>query len=334
MRFSRKVINIIVLVIAVLSGHTAQANKPMRIKWPEDIAPKDVYAVLLDMNHYADALLAQRKLTWSYKPATVESDISPMVVFQLHLTTIQLLHHHELQLGLRPIPIVTASPIRYYPADVQYLSKLILERLTRIAKHYRLPLQKTKNSKPKHVNPTQVFIESLKFYTKLSLLSGYSTLTPEQLYNQVFRALLELRNIATHQLPLIQDKKNQRILAASLYGVSLYGGKNLVVAEQEKTLSDVFNKSLLVRKKLQPLLKKNRLPVLALPIQDPKQKPSSLDIFIQTQIILAELSEWKDSEEVAMSTPVTVLAKHKTYRDVYQALLKFEFILDKLLSTS
>lgn len=319
------------LAASFIGQNNAYADNHLRIKWPEDVAPKDVYPVVVKLNDYADAILKKREIKFTVKNPEIESTTSPMVVFQLHLSTIQLLHHFELQLGLRPVPIVTSSPIKYYPADVKFLSELILSRLERITKFYGIKdIPHAKPKDQKKIAPSNVFDQTLQFYMKLLHLSGAKEITPNQLYNQFFRAVQETRNIVVHQLPNVHDVKSRRILAASLQGIDPYGGSKLEIVKEKKSLNDVYKKSIKVRKMLIPLLKKQKLAYVKLPKKDKTDKPNAIDAFVQSQIIIAELSEWKDVIDVATSTPVTVQAHGKDYKDVYQELLEIEFILDKL----
>lgn len=324
----------ILFVLTLLLMMPLFAMKPVRIKWPEDIAPRDNFPKALELNAYADVFLKHNKIRFTATVPKVKEQLSPMAVFELNLSIIQLLHHHELQLGLRPIPIVTTSPIKYYPADVHFLSELIIGRLKRIAKFYKIkniPMPKVKLEET--IGPQDVFVQTLLFYQKLLALSGTKEISADQIYNESFRAVQELRNIVIHLLPKIRDVRSRRILAASLHGLNPYGGSKLRIAKDKKRVEDVYEKSIQIREELIPLLKRYRVHFTALP-KKPKKHPTTLDAFIEAQIILAELSQWKDVIDVETSTPVTVLAKEKTYTDVYQELQEIEFILDKLSSTS
>ena len=97
----------------------------MLMAQPQAITAADVLRGMQQLNIDADHLLQQRKLAFTAPKLPEYPGITPSFNFQLHIAIIEILHEYELDLGLRPIPIVTASPIAYTPADVMYLNELV-----------------------------------------------------------------------------------------------------------------------------------------------------------------------------------------------------------------
>ena len=60
-----------------------------------------------------------------------------------------------------------------------------------------------------------------------------------------------------------------------------------------------------------------------------ERKFSSVDIFIQTQMLIAELSELKRILSVAESSPVTKHVEGKTSTDVLQEVLSLNYMLER-----
>lgn len=313
---------------------TANAAKKSTKKaprtWPENVTPSKVYDVVIELNAYADALLKHNKIESTEKVPTIKEKIFPMVVFQLHIATIELLHDYELDIGMRPIPIVTSSPIKYYPADVKFMSDLILQRLQKIAKHYGI------KHIPKHkkhygeATPTAVFQSMLEFYVKLAALDGVKSISPNEVYSQMYRLNQEMKDIVLNKTATLKSPREKRLLASSTYGTSAYSGKPLGKADPQSTPSDVFKLCLKIRTLMQPFLKKNNAISLPIPKFDPDKKYKPIDVFIQTQIIVAQLGEWKRATKVSSSTPVTVQVINKKPADVAQEAMSVIYMLERM----
>ncbi len=301
-------------------------------KYPEGVMPKDVYQVLVELNHYADALLKKDGIEFkSPKMPQINQDISEQVVFQLHLSIIQLLHDYQLNQGHRPIPIVVASPIPYYPVDVKYLSDMLLGQMKKIASSEKVKTIASKEDQyPKYIKHHNLYEVTLKFYLKLLVLSGTKEIDADQLFDELYRVNREVRNIVMHELPLVKAKSQKRVLAASLHGMNPYGGKGMAKMPEKISVKNIFEKTMKLRKDINPLLKSNGVKIIETNKYDKDFKPTTLDVFVQAQILNAELGLWKDIKDVVTSSPVTVQSRDKSYRAVYQSLLDTQFIIDKL----
>lgn len=312
--------------------HPAQAAKvktKTAKKWPEGITPGDVYHVVLKLNHSIDTLIKKKDIQSVQAVPKLKEKMSPMMVFQLHIASIEMLHDYELNLGLRPIPIVTSSPIDYYPADVKFLSTMILGQVQKVLTHFGIE-HKHKEPKRQDYDTNDVFASLLHFYVKLAALNGITELTPNQTFSQMYRINMELKDIVLSKAHKISNIRERRLLAASTYGASPYGGKALAKVKGKKTAKDSFTACLKIRRLMKPLLDKYKIEQAPIPNYADKKTFDSLDVFVQTQIIIAEMGAWKRAIHNRDSTPITAQFKNKTPRDVFQEAQSVIYMLERI----
>lgn len=309
------------------------AKKSTEKQWPEGVTPSDVYRVVRRLNQDIDLLVKKKEISKIQAIPKLKETMSPMMVFQLHIATIEMLHDYELNLGLRPVPIVTSSPIEYFPADVKYLSDMIMTQMQKILKHFGIEHDHQVPSKKDHTT-NDVFTSLLQFYLKLAALNGLPELTSNQAFSQMYRINMELKDIVLNKAQKINDVRKKRLLAASTYGASPYGGKPLAKVKGKKTANDTFKSCLEIRRLMKPLLDKYKIKQAPIPNYDKAGPFNSLDVFIQTQIIIAEMGAWKRAIKNRDSTPITAQFRHRTPTDVYQEAQSIIYMLDRLKMVS
>lgn len=285
---------------------------------PKPIKPADVYHVMQQQNHTADRLLKHQKL--KVTPLTIPDyqHIRPAFVFQLHIATIELLHAYELQLGLRPIPIVTSSPINYIPEDVKFLADLIRHEMSKITQHYALKHLAQPVVTKKSIQPKDVFASCMQFYLKLNMLANKHNIDANNIFTQVYRIEQEIRDIAYYKAGLSKNKRQKRRILASLFGSDPYSTANLMPISKPQSLSDNLKRA----KQLRHLISGKTLATTS--------PSNAVTLFVQTQVILAELGDWKRKHHIASSTPVSAQVKGKTQQDIANQLASSIYMFERL----
>lgn len=326
-----KTVSLIAIMCALmlsLSGF-ASAPKHYNLKdYPMGVTPTHVYDAVIKLNAYMDALLIKEKVrTWQKLPK-IERTIRPSVVFQLAIATVEMFHDFELREGLRPIPIITSSPIEYYPADVLYVVNLLNDRLERITKAEKIFHVSIPQPREGVRTPFDVYDVLLQFYMKLAALNGMTEVTASQNYSELHRAQEEMKSIIVNSTKQVDSAIKRRLLVSSMIGVHPTGPR-LGRAPADSTSKDVYKSCLASRKIMNAILKNHDLNPIPVPLFDKDATYGEVDVFVQTQIILAELSELKRILAVADSSPVTKLAEGKTPRDALQESMSLIYMLER-----
>lgn len=324
----RNVINFsFAMILLTLSLNVALASEES--DYPMGVTPTHVYELTNTMNAYVDAIAKKDKLdVWQKVPQDIEKTIRPMVVFQLCIAIVELLHDYELKEGLRPIPIITSSPIEYYPADVKYVIEMILERLKRLAEADKIFHVSTPKPIDGAYTPFDVYKNLLVFYMKIAALDGDPKLDADHNYSQMHRADEEMQSIILKASSNLKSAIDRRLLVSSTIGMHPTGPR-VEKAKMKAKPRDVFIQCLEIRKLMNAILKKHGMSPIPIPIVTSDKPIDDVDVFIQSQIIISELSELKRILGVADSSPVTKQASGKSNTDVLQQALSLKYMLDR-----
>lgn len=330
MRTVKYIFSVVMILCLFSSGYCMAAKAAKKEKWPGNVSPESVYKVTVRLNRYADALLKKKHIKQWQKLPEVNDKVSTRVVFQLHLATIEMLHNYEIQLGMRPLPIVTSSPIKYYPVDVKFLSDLILQRMKKIARHFsvRVPPMRMPKVKKAHASHA-VYLNMLRFYMKLSALNGIKELGSNEVFSQLYRANEDLKGIMLFYVRNETSPNKKRSLASSIYGMNPFG-KPLTHTKTEKSPHDTYLQCIKIRKLMLPFLKKHELTLLPIPKEEHQGIFKPIDAFIQSQIIISDLGAWKGILGKHSSTPIAIHAHNKTPKDAYQEASMMLYMLERL----
>ena len=147
--------------------------------------------------------------------------------------------------------------------------------------------------------PTDVFNETVKLYLSFVALNGESSITPNEVYAQLVCATKDVMSILEQSDP------------ACRYNVET------APVESGKTPSDVFRQCLNLRSEINIVRRNAGLGETPVP-QSAIQELAPLDVFLQTQIIIAELNLLKRGTETISSTPLAIPVTGKTPSDCYQ----------------
>lgn len=297
--------------------------------YPMGVSPTHVYNLTNKLNAYADALIKKKRIeVWQKLPKDIEHSIRPMVVFQLVIATVEMFHNYELKEGMRPIPIITSSPIKYFPADIKYVVELLIGRMKAIAKVEKIYHVSIPRPKSGVRTPFDVYHDLLRFYMKMAALNGFSAITSNHNFAQMHRAEEEMESVIIHAATSLKSAIDRRLLVSSTIGMHPTGPR-LPQAQHDAAPKDIFEASLKARILLNKILKKHALRPIPVPVYNSERKFSSIDVFIQSQVIIAELSELKRILGVAESSPVTKHTDGKKPTDVLQQVLSLNYMLER-----
>lgn len=301
------------------------------LKAEQQYTSGDVFANLVYGNQLVDELLAKDKKSLSPLPQSLETDIESMHVYELHVSILHELMSYTLNNGFRPAPIASSQAITYTPTDVYYLSKIITTKLEsiysdKIGINFKIKPPVTSKS------PSQVYQQAFELFYRLSALNGQERISPNVLYAQVLRAKHDLQAslLAISKRLDDSDEKVKRQLVTAIYGINT-DGSMLAKKQQSMKLSDVLQQTLTVRNKLNQLRKHHNLPIIQKPELNNYPQIRPVDVFLQTQFIIAELNFLKQPWDVHTTTNNAETANDKTPDDVYHQVLHIEYMLDRLI---
>ena len=289
----------IAATLAVTSARSASAA----------VTPSDVYAVTDLLSRSLDVLLEARNVPPPAAPSNSETDLKPMHVYQLHVACVERLHEFEAQIKLPRIPLVVSRPMQYKPVDVRILSQLMIADVRRVAAALNIAgLPKTVESFSGK-SPTDVFQVTLAVYVKLNALAGKTKITPNEVYSQLLRGAADARSILAH----VDASRRYRIDVPAVDG--------------KKTPPDVFAQCLEVRKTINKVREELKLGTTPIPQVGKAGDLRPEDVFVQTQIIIAELNLVKLGTNTQNSTPLAVPVSGKTPTSCYQQAAEIEYLL-------
>ncbi len=297
--------------LTIGSGTLAQeAGK----KFPEGISPSDVYTAVDLLNRSVDVLLQARKIKVPPPQRSLESGLGPFHAYQLQLACIEKLHAFQRSTGMRPIPLVVSTPMKYSPADVKKLTHMMLAEVRKVASTSGVEGLPDNVNKASGKTPTDVAKVTLDLFAKLSALSGQEKTTPSAVYAQIVRAVADAESIL------------KQIDPASRYYV------DAPVSEPGRTPGDVFAQCLEVRREINTLREWLGLSTTPVPKISTGRQLQPADVFVQTQIIIAELNLLKMSTDTVSSTPLAIQAEGKTPTDVHQQVAFLKYLIPQVRS--
>lgn len=297
-------------------------------------SPSDVYSGIEYANRIVDELLADQLdesvLSGVQTPISREKAAKPMHVYELHVSTLAELYHYALKNDRRPPPIAVSTPIAYTPTDVFQLTRLITSYLREL---YTEKIDTLQIYPKAHQNktPGEVYQVLFELYFKLNLLNGKSRISPDEVFAQAQRAKEDLQYsllTLSKRLPNTEEEK-KRLLVTSIYGMHP-NGSTLANASPGRKPADVLRKAFDVREKLNLLRNKHQLPELDIPGFDQYGQVKPIDVFLQTQFIIAELNLLKSPLQITSTTNAAKPTSGMTPTDVYQEMSHIEYMLDRL----
>ena len=254
-----------------------------------------------------------------------------MHVYELHISVLAEIYKYSLSQQQRPPPITVSTPIKYTPTDVYYLSQLVVNKLEHIHRDKLGDI--TLHQKPfSNKKPAQVYDEIFKLYYRLNILNGNAKVSPNEVYAHIFRAKEDLQSsllILSKRLDEAEEEQ-KRLLVTAIYGTHP-DGSTLPAKAEGMAPTDVLDKALQVRQKLNQLRQRYKLPAIKKPEVKDFTVVKPIDIFLQSQFIIAEINLLKIPMNIHSTTNSARGVSNKTPSDVYHIMLHIEYMLDRLL---
>ena len=274
--------------------------------------PSAVYAIVDLLSRSVDVLLE----TWMVEspPALMylETGLDFYHVYQLQLVCAEQLNYFQLNIGIRPIPLIASMPIEYVPQDVVKLAELMIRELQMTAVEIGLENMPEQIKFFQNKTPTDVAEETLRAYRKLRALNGQLEVSPSEVYAHIVRAVADGKSI----LRQIDPACRYRIDAP--------------ISAEGRTARDILNSCLEARQEINDFRKGDTiLPLIPVPILPESQDVTPDDVFLQVQILIAELNLIKFSTNTISSTPLPVLVSGKTPKDAHQKVFELRYIISQ-----
>ena len=296
-------------------------------------SPNDVFSGVEYANRLVNEILTAKGVEIAAPPRSRESDAKPMHVYELHVSALAELYHYALANNRRPPPLATSTPIKYTPTDVYYLTQLVVANLEGIYEDGGKPIFFSPREH-QGKSPAAVYQALFELYHKLNLLNGKKKVSPSEVYAHIFRAKEDLQySLLTlaKRLPADQEERKRQLVTA-IYGMHP-DGTTLTPLEQGKKPGDVLTRALSIRGKLNQLRKKNGLPEIKNPDGGQFDAVKPIDVFLQTQFIIAELNLLKIPMAIQSTTNSAKPTSGKSPSDVYQEMKHIEYMLDRVMAT-
>ena len=276
------------------------------------VTPNDVYAVFDLADRKLNGILeAEGKPVFDGK-LFPEKGLKPMHVYQMAVSCLETIHWYEAENGMVPVPIVIATPRKYTPADVLRLAGLVLFEVDRIAEHLKIYGLDEDAAWVENKTPTHVFFKILTLYIKMNTLAGKSKISPSEVYAQMVRAVKDVKSI----LGNIDPARRYRVDPPR--------------SDRGLKPADVFKKCLSARESINASRRHFGLETIPVPALDPGMDIKPMDVFVQTQIIIAEINLLKMGTGTVSVTPLPISVTGKTPSDVHQQAALMKYLLGQI----
>ncbi len=277
----------------------------------------DIYATIEVADKAMEIILRKAKgVTRVPSPAINEIQLGAMHAYQLHIACLDQIRVLEAKLKLHPFPKIVASPASYQGEDVSQLSAIILSEVRRIAIHLNIWGLPEVDHKYGNKSYNDVVRRCLALFMKLRSLAAVETVSVDVVFPQLPRGVADIKSILRH----IDPAQRYRI--------------DLARQEGKADLAMAYAECLLLRHDLNKLRTFYRLPQVAVPPGPPHKKVEAADIFVQSQIILAELNALKKASNTSSISPEAIPVTGKSAADLLYQLRLLRYLANQLPSLS
>jgi hypothetical protein len=306
----------LILFLVPLALFCSFHPQPANARDENRITPAHVYSVVSYANLMLDQLLMEKGIEDYVAPRLKENEVRPMHVYKMAIACLDTVIEYEKDLGMRPIPKIVATPVVYVPADVYKLADILLFEIVKISRTYNIDAIPSSQSKARpKITPADVFAGFLEVFVKLNALFGKTVITPNDVYPQMTLIVSDIKSI----LAQIDPARRYRIDAPS---------PRLERINPE----DVFHLCIDIRKDINGLRDHFGMETIALPhIHEIDVQLHPADVFVQTQIIIAELNILKLGTGTVSVTPIPKAVSGKKPADVYRQALMAKYLLSQIV---
>ena len=294
-----------------LSGQeTTRADGATNESFPDGVTPSDVFVRVDLLDRYLDRVLETRGTPPPEPLQTDEQQLGPMHVYQLMLACASRSQELDDQVGVLAVPTLSAKPRHYDPRDVRFVVDLMIDSTERVAKKLAVSALPTAADPVSGKTPTDVFNRGTSVLLKFNALCGYDEISPNEVFAEMVRVTEDTRSILRQA-----DPESRYSIAAPDSAPGL-------------DPVDVYKKCLSIRR----VINKHRLALgvaaTRLPADPADDSVEPRSVFVQTQIILAELNHLKLLTGTTSSTPLAVPVRKTTLpSDVYRQANLVEHLL-------
>ena len=277
------------------------------------ITPSDVYGQVDLFKRILDIILAKQGVSTQSTIECQETDLAPFHVYQLAIACNRKLYEYEVKLGIRPVIQVTSLPMKYTPEDVYMLVSILVKDTQRLAVNLGIediPFESANFSGKK---PTDVFELEWSVFANLIALAQEKQISPSEVYAQMLCAVTDARSI----LHNIDHADRYRINAA--------------VSPPGLAPKDVFQQCLKIRKSINQVRDYFKLGTTAIPDYSNLTEIKLNDVYLQTQIIIAETNLLKLGTGTYDSTPLPISVTGKVPSNVHQQGVLLEFLVTQIV---
>lgn len=284
---------------------------PLDESFPDGISPSHVFSKVDRLDRSLNVLLAARGLPAQSFPTEVEKGLKPMHVYQAMLSCSNRLQELDDQLDVFAIPTITVRPTEYAPRDVFFVVITMLDNVDRIAKMINASGLPNDEVTVAEKTPTDVFGIAIRVFVKLNALSGHDELRPAEVYAQMVRGVEDVKSILRQNDPACRYRIDKP------------------ASPPDRKPADVFQKCLEIRSLINRHRSKLDMPTIPVP-DPPEYEVRPRDVFLQTQIIIAELNLLKMRLNTVSTTPLPVpVSADTTPTDVHGQATMIEYLLDQ-----
>ena len=278
------------------------------------VTPSNVYATMDALTTAVDLILDAKQIPVPPPRKCLESGLGPFHVHQFQLACVERLHTLQRQAGMSPIPLVVSTPMKYSWADVKKITDLMASEVWKFGSALEIEGLPDKLDTFSEKTPADVAEITLNLFAKLSAMSGQEKISPNEVFAQVVRAGADAEAIL------------KQIDPACRYRV------NPPASKPGRKPSDVFAKCLEVRHAINKLRESMKLSATPVPSMSADRKLQPADVFIQTQIIIAELNLLKMNTGTISSTPLAIPVSDKTPTNVHEQVALLQYLLPQVRS--
>ena len=272
----------------------------------------EVYSVLDLTNRAMDVLLVKSKgITKVKDPRYLDHDLTTIHLYQLEVSNLQLLRRIQRKFTMAPTPLIVAPPEKPSKAEVKLLAARLLAEVRRLAIQiniWGLPEQKQTFA---NKSASDAFALLARIRVKLLLLGGLPQPKAADLAQEFQRGVTAISSILT----TIDPAQRYKIMAP---------------APAVSNLAKLYPLAIKVRSQLNETRRFLKLRPRKLPKNKSKQVVSGMEIYLQSQIILAELNILKARLNDNAVTPLATVPQGATLQDAAHLLASQTFLLSQL----
>jgi len=277
-----------------------------------EITSNDVFATVELTDRTLEILIKARAIEKIEEIKIIEQGLKAMHVYQMLVAVTDMMIELEKKENIRPMPKIVATPTEYIPEDVKIVADILLNETHRVLYTLKIYDYPQYNDSFSDKTPTDVFEKILSIFAKLNILAGKENISPTETFQQMTRGVSDVKSILSH----IDPAQRFRIDGP--------------VSPKGLTPTDVFRKCLQIRKEINLLREHFKMEIVPVPEVKEEQQFQPRDVFIQTQIIIAELNLLKMRTGTMSSTPLPIPVPEKVPSDVHQQAAMIEYLLKQV----